>query len=243
MTSEGEYDQWVIPGTYDIVYQHVLGGEVPQNKNAILSEGVLIDGAATRDVDVPAGLYSTGVYHNGILFPASAQQVADIYLRQTESGDQALMGRTPLQFLSQLVVHGTYDAYYSHFAGDEIPGNQIVLFQQDIVVEPLAPPDQGQGGGGGNELHVTSMVIGGPMTFNDGPFPDSDFDDGFMSLKWKEDLVPLGNTHDLPYQARVVIRPDSPWYYVHFGLESPGEVVPFNGDARVMCVRLAPFDL
>ena len=243
MTSDAEYDQQVIAGSYDVVYQHVLGGDVPQNKNALLSGDIHIDGAAELNINVPARLYSAGVYHNGELFPASAQQVADIFLRNPDTGDQLLLGRTPFQFLSQLVIDGTYDAYYSYFAGDQIPANQMALFQQGVMVESVGPLDQNQGGGGGNELHVTSMVVAGSMSINGGPFPENQFDDGLMLLKWEEDSLPLGETHDPSFEARVVMRPDNPWYWVHFSLQSPGVVVPFNGDARVMCVRVEPIDV
>ena len=63
------YEHWVVRSAYDIVYKHVEGDQVPENKEAVLGS-VVIKNPAVVDVDVEARLFGAPVYHNGVLFPS-----------------------------------------------------------------------------------------------------------------------------------------------------------------------------
>jgi hypothetical protein len=238
LTADGGYDHRVVKGIYDIVYQHLQGAQVPQNKNALLSEGLIVKSAVVVDVNVPSRLFAAPVYHNGVLFPASQQQSANMLVRNLDSGDLAFIGKTSLQNLSALLIPGTYDVYYSHLSGDEIPRNTMARILEGLVVE--APGPVLQGGGGGIQLDVTSVQITGQMLLNDAPMPASEYDDGELSLRREEDSVLLANTHDQSYQVRVVNQADWAEFRVHYGVETPGEKIPLNGDTVVMCIVLDP---
>jgi len=237
LTKDGAYDHKVVRSAYDIVYQHLQGQQVPQNKNAHLSS-VVVKSAATLDVNVTSRLFSAPVYHNGELFPVSQQQVANMLLRNPDNEDLAFLGKTSLQNLSALVVPGTYDVYYSHLNGDEIPRNTMARIIQGLIIDPPGPVLQG--GGGGVQLHVNSVSITGQMLLNDGPMPVSEFDDGLLSLRRETDTVLLGNTHDQSYQVRVVDQDDWAEFLIHYGVETFGATIPRNGDAQLMCILLDP---
>ncbi len=237
LTMDSGYDHHIIKGAYDIVYQHRQGENVPQNKNALIAEGQIIKGAVTIDVNVPSRLYGASVFHNGLLFPASAQQMGNILLRNPDSGDLLFFGKTSLQNLSALVVPGTYDVYYSHLNGVEVPQNQMARFQEDLVVAAPGPYIQM---GEGPEFHVNSVQITGQMLMNDSPMPASEFDDGLLSIVWEEDSVLLGNTNYQTYQVRVLNDPDWNDFWIHYEVQSPGDTIPINEDARFKCMRLEP---
>jgi len=236
-TMDGEYQQRVVNGAYEIVYRHLQGALVPQNKDAILHENVVVNLAANIDINITARLISTGVYHNGALFPASAQQMGNILLRDRDSDDQALLGKTSLQTLSALVKTGTYDVYYSHLVGDQVPQNQMARFQQNYLVA-LSGPAKNEGGA--IQFVVNSAVVTGNMYLNDVLMPASEYDDGLLSLQWEGDFVPLANTHDQSYQVRLLTTSQPGFYWVHYQVQTAGDTLPLNGDARVMCALVEP---
>lgn len=240
LTASGSYEKNLVRGTYDIVYQHLQGDEVPQNKNAIIEEGLSVKIPATVNINVPARLFSASVYHNGALFPAAQSEIANILLRNTNTGDQALLGKTSQQNLSVLVVPGAYDVYYAYLNGVEIPTNSMARFQENLVISPVGPVIQG---GGGTQLLVESTVVSGNMLLNDAPMPASEYDDGNLRLQQAEDTVLLGNTHDQSYQVRLLTQPEKTVYWIHYAVETLGDNIPGNGDARFMCVLFDPIIL
>jgi hypothetical protein len=235
-TSSGSYSQNILEGTYDIVYQHLQGSAVPQNKNAVLSEEVLIEVAGPMHVNVVARPFEASVYHNGVLFPADQQQLANILLRNLASGDRIFLGKTSQQNLSALVIPGTYDAYYSHLAGDQIPRNSMAKVLGNHVIEPFGEIVLDDG----IDLYIKSILINGSLLLNDAPMPLSEYDDGLLRLQFEEDMLPLANTHDQAYQVRLLIKPEKSIYWVHFGVETAGDNIPINEDARVMCTQFVP---
>ena len=235
-TKDGAYEQVVVQGTYQIVYQYLQGENVPQNQNATINPGVLFNGGDTFDIDVPVATFSASVYQNNFLFPADPGQQGNILLRNLASDDVALLGKTSKQQLSARMIPGTYDAYYSHLAGDNVPQNQMGLFQENVVVPEIGLALDGTGGGGGFSLDVTSTIIAGTFNVGGNPVPVSEYDDGLISLHWDEDFVLLGNTHDETFLRRVLVAP----YQIHYQRQTVGDLMPVNGNARISCARLAP---
>lgn len=236
LTLEGTYKHQVIEGNYDFVYQHLQGDDIPQNKNATLSTGVLVNSAEVFNINVTSSLFSAAVYHNGLLFPALQQQQANILFRNLASGDQVLFGKTSQQNLSAQMLPGIYDVYYSHLSGNEVPQNKMARFQQGLVVNAPGPSfNEGE-----NQLQVNSMLATGQMLMNGSPMPVSEYDDGLLSFTWEEDTVLLGNTHDQNYEVRLLNNPNWDDFLIQFKTETTGPTIPANGDARFRCVRLAP---
>jgi len=240
LTYESSYDKHIIEADYKIIYQHVLGQDVPQNKEADLGL-VIIKNDITLDIDVEAALFSAPVYHNGVLFPAAQDPSANIFVRDTDTPDFALVGSTSEQTVSALLVADTYDVYYSHVAGDTIPKNVLALIHENLVVE-VNPQPVVVGEGGGFQLNVNSVQINGQMFFNDVSPPALEQDDGIVTLIRGFDSVQIGNTHDQSYSVRLIDQPDPTLYFVHYAVESRGTIAPINGSAYVMCVVLDPIE-
>lgn len=234
-TLNSSYDKNIVAGTYNLVYRHQVGTQVPQNKDALLESGVTVEQAGTLDVDVVSRLFTAGLSHNGAAFPA-APDSALIWLVNRSTGDEAIVGSTTSENLEALMVVGTYDAYYSYVQGDDIPQNERALVAEDIVIEPLGPILKG----GGLQIDVPSVVTQGQFLVNDSPPPAIEFDDGTVSLRLAEDEVQLGNTHDGTWQTRMVDYPGEPRYSARYSVETLGPVMPINTDARIGCAVLDP---
>ncbi len=81
------------------------------------------------------------------------------------------------------------------------------------------------------------------MFLNDAPMPVSEYDDGILRFQFEEDLVPLGNTHDQTYQVQLLTQAEETIYWVYYQVETGGETLPINQDARVMCINMVPLVL
>jgi len=236
LTMEGTYDQKVVKGTYDFVYQHLQGDQIPENKNATLTADIAVMNADVFNINVVSVLFAAPVYHNGVLFPASQLQQGNILFRNLVSEDVVFFGKTSQQNLSALIIPGTYDVYYSHLSGDQVPQNQMARIWQGLVVNPPGPMlDEDE-----PELHVNSILASGQMLLNDSPMPASQYDDGFLSLVRDEDSVLLANTHDQTYSVRLLNNPDWNEFLIQFSVQTIGETIPTNADSRFRCVRLEP---
>jgi hypothetical protein len=234
-TDEGGYTHWVVRGAYDIVYKHVEGDQVPENKEAVLGS-VVIKNPAVVDVAVEGRLFGAPVYHNGILFPNDPQQIANIWLRNPGNPDRVQLGRVAQQNVSALVIPGTYDVYYGYLAGDAIPLNTMARILQGVVVDPPGGVILGEG----LQFDVNSTLIAGQMYVNDVSPPASQYDDGLIELRRQDDSVLLGNTHDQSYQARVIKDPAWSLFDLHYSVETIGDTLPRNGDAKLGCMLLEP---
>ena len=235
-THVGSYDRRIVAGNYDILYRHLQGQQVPQNTDALLGQ-TLVDGDATLDIGMTAATFSAPVYHNGAPFPAQPMQSANILVRDQDSPDWALVGNTSEQTVTALLATDTYDIYYVHVAGDDVPRNVFAVIHEDLVVSspPVFAPQ-----GGGFQLDVDSVVITGQMLLNDVIMPASEYDDGVLSFIRGFNSVELGNTHDQTYQVRLIDEPEPTLYLVHYAVETPGASVPLNGSGYVTCVILDP---
>jgi hypothetical protein len=227
------YDHQVVEAAYDVIYEHAQGENVPQNEHADVGE-ILLNKDSVEDIDVPATTFSVPLFHNGMLFTADQGQQANIWLRDVDSDDFALLGRTSQQTVSAFVVPDLYDVYYTHLNGDEIPQNSNAVIYENLLIE--IPPVRG----GGLEIHVESIPITGQMLLNDAPFPAQEFNDGELRLVRADDSIPLGNTHDQNYSLRIIDLGEPTYYEVFYGVETLGDSVPRNQNARAMCMVLDP---
>ncbi len=236
-TFTGSYSRRVVQGTYAVVYQHLDGDQVPQNLASLLIPSLSISKARTVDIDVPASVFMASVFHNGVLFPNSQQQVANIFLNNPTSGDLAILGKTSEQHFSELIVPGTYAVYYSHIAGENVPANFRARIARDLVIEPPAPGPVLLNGGD-TEFHVTSFVYTGNFYRNDVATPALEQDDGLVVLRRLIDEVVLGNTHDQSFSRRLIYDPEEDLFQVHYQTESAGSVMPINANTRIQCAKL-----
>lgn len=161
-------------------------------------------------------------------------------MRDRSSVDWAIAGPTHSQPIQALLVAGSYDGYYSHVIGDQVPGNKLALIHENIVIEAPPPPTPH---GGGLQLEMDSLAINGQMFLNDVAPPASQFDDGILTMINGFDSIEVGNTHDQTYQVRLIDQPEPTLYRVSYSVESSGDTMPVNENAYVMSLILDPIPL
>jgi hypothetical protein len=137
-TQYGAYDARVLPGVYDIVYEHLAGGAIlPWNPRATLAAGWHVESNPTRDIDIPVGTNHGSLLLNGEAFPVSEFERGDIYVVSLK-GDQTpiRLGSTDqfIDFATRLLP-GRYQMAYAHVAGAAIvPRNTFTTFGPTFVV-------------------------------------------------------------------------------------------------------------
>lgn len=235
-TKDQSYDRNVVAGTYDFLYQHLDGNDVPQNKGHVIFGEEAIGQDRVIDLNVPSGTYSASIYQNGVLFPADPSQAGAVILQNPNTDDIVLLGSTSNQNFSARVVPGSYDAYYSWQKGDQVPGNLKKRIAEGVVVSPplfLKLKNN-------TDLNVTAYSYPGTFLLNGGPTPAVAFDDGEVFVHNGEDRVLLGNTNDQTFQVRLIYDAENSNFEARYESQSPGAQMPINTDSKFGCAKFAP---
>jgi hypothetical protein len=141
-TRHGSFSAQVVPGRYDIVYEHVAGSDsLPSNPRATLARGWRVAAQPSRTIDIPAGTYQGSFQLNGEPFPDSAYESGRIYLLPLKGGGEpVILGYTHNEAFTRRVLPGLYRSAYAHEAGGSIvPTNTFTTFG------PLRTVFQGDG--------------------------------------------------------------------------------------------------
>jgi len=169
----------VIEGTYDVVYQHVQGSDLPVNTDAVVASNVVIDSAnPSQNIDIRSVAITPGFTLDGSAFPQDEYNDANFYLRAVNNNNDVMfLGASEIAStvvrvissdmdtdlgVSELLL-GAYDVLYRHESGEEVPQNanalvpgrnNIVLNSDQVLMVP-----------------VTSVNITGRFTLNGNSFP------------------------------------------------------------------------
>lgn len=229
----------VIPGTYDVIWSRILGGNaVPLNGEALLAEDLVVSGLTEFDVDVPL-VELTGTFKlNGATPPTGFYENGEVLLRDTITGDVFALGQTRDRTWSARVVPGTYDVLYSKLLGGSVvPANELALIDANVDLNT----------DGSHEIDIPFVTLSGDFTLDGGAFTASVYNNAHLWLSGVEsgDLIDLGSSLDGSYQIRVVpgsydiyyqdlsstgLVPGNPW-----ALIQPGAKVPKGkGGARTL---------
>jgi len=169
----------VIKGTYDIVYQHVQGSELPVNTDAVVASSVTIDDenrSATVDIDSVAITPSFTLDDSN--FPQDGYNDANFYLRVANNNNDVMFlgasetAPTAVRVISSdmdtdpgagELLLGAYDVLYRHESGEDVPqnANAVVPGKSNIMLNS----DQAL------PVPVTSVNITGRFTLNESDFP------------------------------------------------------------------------
>jgi len=181
---------------------------------------------ASQDIFVPAVRIAGTFTINGDLPPDSPNDTGDIWLESEQQG-RVRLGATHERAFNLRVLPGSYRIVYRYVAGgSQVPLNShAVLGTLDVY------------GQSGAQIDVPSTIVSGDLSVNGVPAPASQYDDGLIVLasSTSDDEAVIANTHDQHYEARVV--PGS--YDVRFRNQTPGDVVPRNGDAVIGSIDVA----
>ena len=186
------YDQissnLVIPGDYDVIYEHKNGVKVPLNSDTVITSDVSIASGRALLIDVPAVSVTGEFSLNGESFPASIYESAEFHLQDLSSDELVLLGKTNEAATPVLVVEGTYDIVYRHFNGSDVPQNQQATIQRDVAVNT---DDQIL------KIDVSAVNITGQFSLNGSAFSSSIYEsaDFFLRPSDSEEMILLGSSH------------------------------------------------
>lgn len=206
-------DLRLIPGTYDVLYSHETGDDVPQNVRGTVLSGVLVDGAPLA-VDVVSVEVGANLTLDGSPFPESQYDDANLLLVGPATDGEILVGNTHDGVPTARVLAGTYDLIYRHETGDDVPQNTHfrVLTDQVLDSDTVLARDL-----------VTHTVRTAP-TLDGNPFPSNNVGSGrIWASSGYGDLVIMEDTGDVQH-TRMLIAGEYDFIYQYRG----GVGVPEN---------------
>lgn len=225
-TRDGEYEAWVVPGTYRVHYRReVTDGEAPSNGDAFFTEIEVAElgNAQVIDLDVPVATLSGSFTLDGAAPPLSIYENGRIVLRNPDNGDEVVLGTTASGSYQAPVVAGSYQVIYQRLqGGQQVPINRAALLRELTIESGVQALDVNV---------ATAMVTGVITVANDAP-PADPGDDGLVLLRnpLTGDEALLGNTANGSYAQRVVQGA----YDVYYRQETSSGGVPVNTNARLM---------
>ena len=136
-TRYGLYQTRLIPGRYDVEYEHVVGGEsLPVNPRAILWRGWDVTRAPSRTFDIPAGRYYGTLLLNGEPFSGSEFENGDVYaVPLARDRSRLRLGSTRWGAYDYPVLPGSYQPAYAHVVGaGNIPRNTFTTYGAPVRI-------------------------------------------------------------------------------------------------------------
>lgn len=220
-TAYGSYTLAVVPGTYDIIYTHQHGAEVPLNKNAVVTAGVTINADQVLDVNVASVSVRPRFTLNGEAFPTSIYESAEFYLQDSSGGEPIPLGDSYRANDPVVVMPGTYNVIYSHEHGSLVPQNR------NAIVAPEVTIDQEQV----LAIDVTTVSLRSSYALNGDPFPSSIYDRAtfYLGNLASDDIVMLGHSYD-HYNSTIVIPGVYDVIYTH----ELGTQIPLNPNTVII---------
>lgn len=219
LSNNDTFDRRVVPGKYDVIYEHKIGTDVPLNSEALLQQ---IDLAADQvlNIDVPA-VRMTGAFRlDGAVPPASAGETGRILARDERNGAQTELGKLHDQTYGALLIPGAYDVLYSYVGGSVVPVNGLGLLQSGVNIAAA----------GVLHINVPTVEVSGSFFFDGLTAPDSPGESGSVYLvdPATQGEGFIGVTRGGSYLVNVI--PGE--YDVVFRSSGTGAVAPANSNAR-----------
>jgi hypothetical protein len=177
----------MVEGEYDVVYNHVDGSTVPQNKGSVLSDSIIVDEAdVAADIDVDAITVEGAFSLDGGDFIESVYEVANFRMYKNGTGAPILLGQSHQDSEPVVILAGRYDIAYEHVDGEHIPQNprHLVIADQNYASDSTI------------SINVPSRPVRPAFTLNGEEFPTSPYEtaDLFLLGNHRDDYVFLGPT-------------------------------------------------
>lgn len=124
------YETRVVPGVYDLVYEHLAGAAIlPSNPRAALVSDWDVATNPTRTIDIPVGVYQGDYLFNGSTPPASAYDRGRMWLQSGAADEDPVpMGYTDYGSFERRLLPRTYQAAFEHLVGSQLPRNAFTSF-------------------------------------------------------------------------------------------------------------------
>lgn len=218
----------VIPGNYEVYYEHIAGDTVvPANTSARLDTVRIPQGSDfDLELDITAIELSGNITFNGQAAPESQYENGTILLRHRGSGDEIELADTRERQYSALVLPGTYDIHYrARLASTTAPINKNALLGEMTV------GDLGDDSPLVHNIDVDVTVVSGSFSIDDNVPSTSPYENGLVLLRDQTtgDETLLGETRHGEYSVPVV----SGSYDVIYRRLLGGDLVPVNRGAVI----------
>jgi hypothetical protein len=220
-SNDQSHSTLVIPGVYDVIYAHTRGSEIPQNQDAIVQAAVAIQADQVLDIDVSSVEITPHFTLNGKPFPTSVYNSGEFYLEDISGGERIPLGNSQQANEPIVILPGIYNVIYCHQNGDLVPQNKYAIVKAAVTIDA----DQVL------EVDVPAVTLRSTYSLNGEPFPKSQYDTAFFSLRNPDsgDTIELGYSHDQQH-SHVVIPGVYDVVYAH----TRGNTIPQNKDAIVI---------
>jgi hypothetical protein len=159
------FESRVIPGRYDVEYEHVAGAALPRNPRAILARGWDVTRVPNRTIDIPTGRFHGALLLNGAPFPASDFERGDIHaVPIARDASPLILTRTSYNAYDMLLLPGRYQLAYALVAGGVmVPRNTFTTFDRPQQVARGENPESPVIDMFAGDLAVTYEHQGVPM--------------------------------------------------------------------------------
>jgi hypothetical protein len=223
LSNDGGFDRRIVPGTYDVVYEHKVGSQVPLNPRTTVLSSISLQTDTDFDINVTAIGVSGSFSLNGAPFPNTAYESATISLRDPKSDTLVPLNDTYAGAYAIQLIPGFYDVVYEfQTGGSVVPKNTRATILRDVSLQKSQTWN----------VDVPSVHVTGAILVNGAPPPATAYDTGlvlFLDTR-SDDSAVLRETMDQSYDVHLV--PGT--YDVGYQLLAGGDsVVPANRDARV----------
>ncbi len=115
-------------GTYDVLYRHESGEEVPQNANALVpgKNNIVLNSDHVLMVPVTSVNVAGRFTLNGNRFPGDINNSVQFLLRDSSNdSDEFLFGFSDISNEAVKLIPGTYHVVMDHLYGDAVPQNKM----------------------------------------------------------------------------------------------------------------------
>ena len=194
-SNDQSYQAMVVNGTYDSVYQHFTGGDVPVNKDDVVNVDLPVNAPSTMDIDVPSATVRTVFLLDGNPFPASVYNHASFYLQPVNTEELIFLGDSHVTNDVVNVMPGDYHVIYRHQQGDQVPANQRARVMSNVSIS----------GNAALNVDVASADARTAFSLDGAPFPQSQYMAAhFYLVDDTGDEVFVGNSFDSGASVSVV---------------------------------------
>jgi hypothetical protein len=229
-TLDGSYGLRVLPGLYDVLYEHANGDVLPSNPRALIDRNWNVAAQANRTIDIPSARYEGTFLLNGGAFPNSPYETGRISLVPAEGlGDPVVLGATRDGAFARPVIPGTYRSAYALLQGETtVPVNTFTTFGPSRRVRP-----------GGASESVILDVPAAPLTVsyahNGVPLPTGGPANARLHLYRDGNTLVLPESAEGPLE-RVTMPGRFDVFYSYLG----GAGLPRNVFMPIACWNLVP---
>lgn len=209
-----------IDGTYDVIYRHETGSQVPINTAAVVLDNFVLSAGGALLHDVKSVTIDAEVTLNGFPFEASEYQDGILALYDARTSTDTVLGNTHSPFQDLVLIPGTYDVLYSRETGNEVPQNTRGRVATAVAITNTDL-----------KINVQGLQASVSLTLNGGAFPATEYDDAhlFLSGVQSDAAIDVGNTHDQVLSVMVL-----PGTYELLYRHESGADVPRNGNYPVL---------